>query len=188
MIKFISRNLNRTGLRTYWLAAFVLAAVFIYSGEIPKRNGNKLDRPPNIILIVAADLGYSDLQSYGNAAIHTPNIDSLGSGGVRFLQAYVTSPICSPSRMGIMTGRYQNRFGSEYMPYDKFDPAFLKMIREHYIFDRKKYPGLKTLKPHLGLNKSKYETGLDQHEITLAQLLKKTELCNRTCGQMEFRR
>jgi arylsulfatase A-like enzyme len=183
MIKFVSRNLNRTGLRTYWLAAFVLAAVFIYSGEIPKGKANKQDRPPNIILIVADDLGYSDLQCYGNIAIHTPNIDSLGSGGVRFLQAYVTSPICSPSRMGMITGRYQNRFGSEYMPYDKFDPAFLKHIREHYIFERKKYPGLKTLKPHLELNKSKYETGLDMHEITLAQLLKKQNYATGLAGK-----
>src|SRR5215831_13281584 len=88
---------------------------------------------PNIILIIADDLGYSDLASYGNKFIHTPNIDGLGKDGVRFTQAHVTSPICSPSRMGIMTGRYQNRFGSEYMPYDKFDPAFIKKIRSHYL-------------------------------------------------------
>jgi arylsulfatase A-like enzyme len=128
---------------------------------------------PNIILIVADDLGYSDLHSYGNQFIHTPYIDGLGTGGIRFTQAYVTSPICSPSRMGIMTGRYQNRFGSEYMPYDKFDPAFLKNLRKHYFSLRKQDPGLKKLKPHLGLKQSKYKTGLDLHELILAQLLKK---------------
>ncbi len=183
MKKFLSDNLDLISLRTHWLAAFVLAVIFINSGEVPKQNGDKQDRAPNIILIVADDLGYSDLQCYGNIAIHTPNIDSLGSGGVRFLQAYVTSPICSPSRMGMITGRYQNRFGSEYMPYDKFDPAFLKMIREHYIFERKKYPGLKTLKPHLGLNKNKYVTGLDAHEITLAQLLKSQKYATGLVGK-----
>ncbi|MGB3154930.1 MAG: sulfatase-like hydrolase/transferase, partial [Chitinophagaceae bacterium] len=59
--------------------------------------------PPNIILIIADDLGFSDLASYGNKNVHTPHIDSLGLQGVRFTQAYVTSPICAPSRMGIMT-------------------------------------------------------------------------------------
>jgi arylsulfatase A-like enzyme len=172
MIQILSANLDLAYLRAHWLTAFVLATLFINSDRIPKLNDEKQDRRPNIILIVADDLGYSDLESYGNVAIHTPNIDSLGSGGVRFTQAYVTSPICSPSRMGLMTGRYQNRFGSEYMPYDKFDPAFLKNLRKHYFSLRKEFPGLKTLKPHLGLNRSKYVTGMDLREITLAQLLK----------------
>jgi arylsulfatase A-like enzyme len=172
MINILKANLDLTGSGTQWLIAIVLATMHINSDRAPKRNDEKHFQRPNIILIVADDLGYSDLQSYGNVAIHTPNIDSLGSGGVRFTRAYVTSPICSPSRMGLMTGRYQNRFGGEYMPYDHFDPAFLKSIRRYYIWERKKFPGLKTLKPHLGLNKNKYETGLDPHEITLAQLLK----------------
>ncbi len=170
-------------LRAQWLSAWILATIFIHSGEVPKSNDQKQERRPNIILIVADDLGYSDLQSYGNVLIHTPNIDGLGSAGVRFTQAYVTSPICSPSRMGLMTGRYQNRFGGEYMPYDKFDPAFLKEIRKRYIFERKEFPGLKTLKPHLGLNKSKYETGLDLHEITLAQLLKSAHYATGLVGK-----
>jgi arylsulfatase A-like enzyme len=166
-----------------WLAVFVFAMLLANSGGVSKRIFVKQDRRPNIILIVADDLGYSDLQSYGNAAIHTPNIDNLGSAGARFTQAYVTSPICSPSRMGMMTGRYQNRFGGEYMPYDKFDPRFIKMIRKYYLLDRKEFPGLKTLKPHLGLNKSKYQTGLDLHEITLAQLLKTQQYATGLVGK-----
>jgi arylsulfatase A-like enzyme len=146
--------------------------MLINSAGVPKRIDERQIRRPNIVLIIADDLGYSDLRSYGNVAIHTPSIDSLGSGGTRFTQAYVTSPICSPSRMGLMTGRYQNRFGGEYMPYDKFGPGFLSNMRKHYIFDREEFPGLKTLKPHFGLNRSKYETGMDLREITLAQLLK----------------
>jgi len=172
MINISKANLNLAVLRTHWMTGFVLAAMFIHSDGVLKSINENQDQRPNIILIVADDLGYSDLQSYGNAAIHTPNIDSLGSGGIRFTQAYVTSPICSPSRMGLMTGRYQNRFGSEYMPYDKFDPAFLKNLRKHYFSLRKEFPGLKSLKPHLGLNRSKYSTGLDLCEITLSQFLK----------------
>jgi arylsulfatase A-like enzyme len=159
------------GLKLNRVTPFLVALLIISAGPAKQRIKKPVSQP-NIILIVADDLGYSDLHSYGNSAIHTPNIDSLGIGGIRFTRAYVTSPICSPSRMGMMTGRYQNRFGSEYMPYDKFDPAFLKNLRKHYFSLRKQVPGLKTLKPHLGLKQSKYKTGLDLHETTLAQLLK----------------
>ena len=79
-------------------------------------------RRPNIILIIADDLGYSDLASYGNRFIQTPNIDALGKEGFRFTCAYTSSPICGPSRDAILTGRYQQRFGEEYMPYDEYDP------------------------------------------------------------------
>src|SRR5437764_6752466 len=93
------------------LALAVLVA-FIFFVSSSHKSKHAEVRAPNIILIIADDLGFSDLASYGNTRVHTPNIDSLGKLGVRFTQAYVTSPICSPSRMGIMTGRYQNRFGS----------------------------------------------------------------------------
>jgi arylsulfatase A-like enzyme len=129
--------------------------------------------PPNIILIIVDDLGYSDLASYGNKDIRTPNIDALGNEGTRFTQAYVTSPVCSPSRMGIMTGRYQNRFGSEFMPYDKFDPAFMKNMRKNYLPFANKNESLRSLHPSLALNRKKYQTGLSLQEITLAELLKK---------------
>lgn len=128
--------------------------------------------PPNIILIIADDLGYSDLASYGNKNIQTPHIDSLGSGGIRFTQAYVTSPICSPSRMGIITGRYQQRFGCEFMPYDKFDPSVRKNITKHYLSLEKKPEGIATLRPDFFLNRSDYATDLPKSEITIAQLLK----------------
>jgi arylsulfatase A-like enzyme len=85
--------------------------------------------------------------------------------------------------MGIMTGRYQNRFGSEYMPYDKFDPAFLKNLRKHYFSLRKTEPGLRMLKPHLRVGKNKYKTGLDSSEITLAQLLKKNDYATGLVGK-----
>jgi len=135
----------------------------------------KEDRPgpPNIILIIVDDLGYSDLASYGNANIHTPNIDALGNEGTRFRQAYVTSPVCSPSRMGIMTGRYQNRFGSEFMPYDKFDPVLMKKMRKNFLPFANKDESLRSLHPSLALNRKKYQTGLSLKEITLAELLKK---------------
>ncbi|MCW3468001.1 sulfatase-like hydrolase/transferase [Chitinophaga nivalis] len=72
-------------------------------------------RRPNVIVILADDLGYSDLHAYGNEVIKTPNIDALGKAGTRFTHAFSTAAICSPSRAGLMTGRYQQRFGFEYL-------------------------------------------------------------------------
>ena len=72
------------------------------------------DRKPNILLILADDLGYGELGCQGNAQIPTPNIDSLARNGVRFTNGYVSAPVCGPSRAGLMTGRYNQRFGFEF--------------------------------------------------------------------------
>jgi arylsulfatase A-like enzyme len=71
-------------------------------------------RPPNIVLILADDLGYADTSIYGSKSIPTPHIDALARGGTRFTDAYVTAASCSPSRAGLMSGRYQQRFGFEF--------------------------------------------------------------------------
>lgn len=71
---------------------------------------------PNIVLLVADDLGYGELGCQGNPEIPTPNIDSLAENGIRFTQGYVTAAFCSASRAGLMTGRYQTRFGYEFNP------------------------------------------------------------------------
>src|SRR6187551_1573658 len=69
---------------------------------------------PNVIVILADDLGYGDV-SYNrvNPDFLTPNIDSLAINGVKCTNGYVTHPFCSPSRAGLLTGRYQHRFGHE---------------------------------------------------------------------------
>src|SRR5262245_33872818 len=66
---------------------------------------------PNIVFIYADDLGYAGLGVTGATDITTPNIDSLAANGVRFSDSYVTGCVCSPSRAGLLTGRYQQRFG-----------------------------------------------------------------------------
>jgi arylsulfatase A-like enzyme len=70
-------------------------------------------RQPNIVLLVADDLGYGELGCQGNDQIPTPHIDAIAAGGIRFTQGYVTAPFCCPSRAGLVTGRYQTRFGHE---------------------------------------------------------------------------
>ena len=71
--------------------------------------------PPNVIIIYADDLGWNGVHAYGNKQVETPHIDALAAEGVRFTQAYATAPICSPSRAGLLTGRYQQRFGFEFL-------------------------------------------------------------------------
>ncbi|MDO8682584.1 MAG: sulfatase [Armatimonadota bacterium] len=78
-------------------------------------------RQPNIILINADDLGYADLSCYGSESIRTPNLDSLARRGMRFTSFYASAPVCTPSRAGLMMGRYAVRSGLSYVlfPNDK---------------------------------------------------------------------
>ncbi len=83
--------------------------------SIQKKSGQG---KPNIILIMADDLGKYELSAYGATSIETPNIDAIGQNGIRFKDAYVTAPICAPSRAGILTGKYQQRYGFETQPME----------------------------------------------------------------------
>ena len=71
------------------------------------------------MVLFADDLGYGELGCQGNAEIPTPNVDSIAAAGTRFTSGYVTAPVCSPSRAGLLTGRYQDRFGYTFnvMPH-----------------------------------------------------------------------
>ncbi len=71
---------------------------------------------PNVVILLADDLGFADLGFQGVGDIPTPHIDSLAKHGVRCTNGYVTGPYCSPTRAGLMTGRYQQRFGHEFNP------------------------------------------------------------------------
>lgn len=102
------------------LLAFLTACLFltdsvdaILAKDSPDRSG--INRP-NIVLLLADDLGYGELGCQGNPQIPTPHIDSIAKAGVRFTSGYVTAPYCSASRAGLMTGRYQTRFGYEFNP------------------------------------------------------------------------
>src|SRR5215470_17442048 len=73
--------------------------------------------PPNFVYIMADDMGYADLSCYGRRDYTTPNIDSLATQGMRFLQAYANSAVCSATRTALITGRYQYR-----LPIGLFEP------------------------------------------------------------------
>jgi len=67
---------------------------------------------PNILFILADDLGYADLSCYGRRDFTTPNIDRIAADGMRFTQAYANSAVCTASRVALITGRYQYRLAS----------------------------------------------------------------------------
>lgn len=72
---------------------------------------NNEEKNPNIIVIISDDQGYADVGFHGSREIFTPNIDRIANNGVVFSEGYVSYAVCSPSRAGLITGRYQNRFG-----------------------------------------------------------------------------
>ncbi len=73
-------------------------------------NAQRASRPPNIVFFLADDLGFADVACYGRPDLHTPNIDRIAKEGVRFLQAYANSAVCTASRAALITGQYQYRF------------------------------------------------------------------------------
>ena len=70
-------------------------------------------RPPNVVVILADDLGYADIGCYGNTRIRTPHLDALAAGGVRLTDFHANSSVCTPTRAALLTGRYQQRAGIE---------------------------------------------------------------------------
>src|SRR5690349_5080834 len=68
------------------------------------------NQQPNLICVLADDMGYGDLNCYGGTGAQTKNIDQLASEGIRFTQFYVNAPICSPSRTALTTGQYPARW------------------------------------------------------------------------------
>lgn len=123
----------------------------------------------NVIFIVADDLGKYDLSVYGNPYIQTPNIDRLANEGALFNSGYATASVCSPSRAGFLTGRYQQRFGYHLQPHPRYPKskfelwAFRNLINTSYLNPEAFgiYPG-----------KEETNMGLPNSEITLSELLK----------------
>ncbi|MEM8484343.1 MAG: sulfatase [Bacteroidota bacterium] len=85
-------------------------AVFLLS-SCETQESSTATGPPNIVLIFADDLGYGDLSIYGHPTIHTPRLDEIARQGIKMTSFYTAAPVCTPSRAGLLTGRYPIRFG-----------------------------------------------------------------------------
>jgi arylsulfatase A-like enzyme len=127
-------------------------------------------RPPNIVVIVADDLGYNDLTFAGggiaNGAVPTPNIDGLAAAGVEYTRGYTGNATCAPSRAAIMTGRYPQRFGFEFTPAPK---AFMRLIA--YMRRDEPRPPVYFADREADVPSMDQE-GIPPGEITIAELLR----------------
>lgn len=102
--------MNKTSVWT--LAA--LTAALLLTPQAALRSAGASAKKPSIVMIFADDLGYGDPGCYGGTLVPTPAIDSLARDGVRCTDGYVTAPVCAPSRCGLMTGSYNQRFGMQW--------------------------------------------------------------------------
>lgn len=127
--------------------------------------------PPNIILIMADDLGQTDISLYGSTTIQTPHIDAIGKAGITFAEGYTSSPICSPSRAALLTGRNQQRFGFEFQPHDIYLKNRMQYYGFNYFVDSDPWSPIRMTK--VPRKKDRARQGLPPTEITLAELLKK---------------
>jgi arylsulfatase A-like enzyme len=128
---------------------------------------------PRVILIVADDLALTDISRYGAGvspnAVHTPEIDSIGEDGATFTQAGTTATICAPSRAALLTGRYQQRFGFELQPHDRYARNRLEYLGFRYAIDT---GHMRPVAPApIPTPEAIRAQGLPASEITLAELL-----------------
>ena len=110
---------------SYLRALTVFAGALLLGSGLGRPAWAQAERPPNVVFILADDLGWADLPVYGNTFHETPNIDRLAAQGVRFTDAYAAAPVCSPTRASIQSGQYPARVGitdfipGHWRPYEK---------------------------------------------------------------------
>ncbi|MEM9177923.1 MAG: sulfatase-like hydrolase/transferase, partial [Myxococcota bacterium] len=138
------------------------------TGTDPQGRG-PAERPPNVILILADDLGWNDLTFGGggvaNGTVPTPNIDSIAAEGANFTNGYAANGTCAPSRAALMSGRYGTRFGFEFTPTP---PGMMQLVPQLAGNDERVRPSIL----YDNAESVSYESmGMPASEISLAELL-----------------
>jgi len=137
------------------------------SGKDPRP---KEQRPPNVVLILADDLGWNDITFNGGGVadgkVPTPNIDSIAAGGVTFTNGYAANATCAPSRASMLSGRYSTRFGFEFTP----TPSGMMAIGRLAPRDPTRH--LQTISHSADRALAYEDMGMPSTEITIAELLK----------------
>ena len=137
------------------------------SQELPSPGAEKL---PNILFIVVDDLGKFEVSAYGSQTMHTPHIDQLAKEGVLFTDCYVNAAICSPSRAGILTGRYPQRFGFDTQPMEIYPGNIASYTIGKYLMNTGDF--VLVTKPDYPEETDMLRQGLPPTEMNLAELLK----------------
>ncbi len=137
-IKFVSQTLS----------LLTFTGMMSGCGIKHQRSETAEGKKPNVIILFSDDAGFADFSMNGSKQIKTPNIDAIAKNGVTFTNGYVSGPVCSPSRAGLVTGRYQQRFGHECnlgSNYTNVDEELLGLpVGELTIADLMKQNGYRT--------------------------------------------
>jgi arylsulfatase A len=130
-------------MRQFIIALFLIATAPLRAADAPRSK-------PNIVLIMADDLGYGSLGCYGSTAVKTPHLDALAAGGVRLTDFHSNGPMCSPTRAALLTGRYPQRCA--WVPDEELSRVFREQRRENV--------------------KQRWAWGISAKELTLPTLLR----------------
>jgi len=136
-----------------------------------QKSAERKQKPPNVVVIVADDLGKYEVSAYGVDHISTPNIDRLGYEGVIFDEGYVTAPTCAPSRAGIMTGRVQNRYGFETQIMEHYPTNMIEYTSGKYFVNTGDF--VVKAKPEFPAEWQVHKQGVPPTEITMAEMFKR---------------
>jgi arylsulfatase A-like enzyme len=139
------------------------------------------ERPPNIVLIVADDLGPYEVSAYGVKHISTPNIDQIGREGVVFDEGYATAPTCAPARAGLMTGRVQNRYGFETQIMEFYPTNYVEYISGRWLVDTGEF--VVKARPSFPAAWQVQKQGVPPSEIMLSEILKKYDYSTALIGK-----
>ncbi len=136
---------------------------------------------PNIIIITADDLGWTDISLYGSPHLETTYIDLLAEQGATFSNGYATSAICSPSRAGTLTGRYQQRFGYEMQPQNQYPANRLQYYAFKYLIDTDHWKVNANME--YPTREAMMRQGLPVEEFTLGELLQANGYATASIGK-----
>lgn len=136
---------------------------------------------PNVVIILVDDLGKNDLRLYDELGVEAPYIERLASEGVIFDQAYSSSAVCSPSRAGLFTGRYQQRYGFERQPMNRYARSKMEYFFADHLINTEP---MRLISPMAKVSKEEIsQQGIPQEEMLISELLQANDYATGLFGK-----